>query len=190
MPMTTPDPKDNKTVPVVKVVVAGDGFVGKTSLIRRYSKGMFQESRVMTIGVDFQTLVVEVYGQPVKLSIWDIAGQERFGSFRGGFYKGAQAVALVYDVTDQISMDNLPRWQAEIAKVAPEARFIVVGNKIDLHRAVSREQAEGWAKSKNFPYIETSALTEAGVKEFFNTLGRLAYSRPLQGPVSGFKRPQ
>ena len=189
MPATPLDSKNAKPMPVVKVVVAGDGFVGKTSLIRRYTQGKFQESRVMTIGVDFQTLVVEVYGQPIKLSIWDIAGQERFGSFRGGFYKGAQAVALVYDVTDQISMDNLPRWQAEIVKVAPEARFLVVGNKIDLHRAVTREQAEGWAKSKHFPYIETSALNEAGVKEFFHTLGRLAYSRPLQGPVPGLSRP-
>jgi small GTP-binding protein len=185
MPPTTPDPHAPKRIPTVKVIFAGDGFVGKTSLIRRSSKGMFLESRVMTIGVDFQTLTVEVYGQPVKLSIWDIAGQERFGSFRGGFYGGAQAVALVYDVTDQISIDNLPRWHAEIIKVVPETRFVVVGNKIDLHRTVSREQAEGWAKSKNYPYIETSARTEVGVKEFFNLLGRLAYSRPLQGPLPG-----
>lgn len=171
------DSKETKPIPIVKVVVAGDGFVGKTSLIRRYSQGMFQASRVMTIGVDFQTVIVEVRGQSVKLSIWDIAGQERFGAFRGSFYRGARAVALVYDVTDQISMVNLTRWQAEIVKVAPEAHFVVVGNKIDLHRAVQREQAESWATSKGFPYIETSAVTEAGVKEFFDTLGQLAYSR-------------
>jgi small GTP-binding protein len=189
MPTPAPDPKDTKAIATVKVVVAGDGFVGKTSLIRRSSEGMFSESRVMTIGVDFHTLIVEVYGQPIKLSIWDIAGQERFGSFRGGFYRGAQAVALVYDVTDQISMDNLPRWHDEIIKVVPTAHFIVVGNKIDLRRSVAREQAEGWATSKNYPYIETSALNAAGVKEFFNTLGRLAYSRPLQGPLPGVKRP-
>ena len=189
MPTTTPDPKDSKSMTTVKVVVAGDGFVGKTSLIRRSSEGMFTESRVMTIGVDFHTLIVEVYGQPIKLSIWDIAGQERFGSFRGGFYRGAQAVALVYDVTDQISLDNLPRWHDEIIKVTPEARFVVVGNKLDLHRAVAREQAEGWAQSQHYPYLETSALNEMGVKEFFDTLGRLAYSRPLQGPLPGLKRP-
>lgn len=177
IPATPRDPQETKSIPIVKVVVAGDGSVGKTSLIRRYSEGMFIASRVMTIGVDFQTAIVEVKGRKIKLSIWDIAGQERFGSFRGSFYRGARAVALVYDVTDRLSWDNLPRWQAEIAKVAPAARYVVVGNKIDLYRAIPREEAETWANHQGFPYIETSALTEVGVKEFFSTMGQLAYVR-------------
>ena len=172
------DPQEPKPIPTVKVVVAGDGFVGKTTLVRRYSEGKFNESRVMTIGADFHIAHVQLNsGQKIKLSVWDIAGQDRFGSFRGGFYRGAQAVALVYDVTDQISLDNLPRWQAEIVKVAPAARFVVVANKIDLHRAVPREQAESWAASQGFPYIETSASSAVGVKEFFHILGELAYNR-------------
>ena len=69
---------DSQSIPIVKVVVAGDGRVGKTSLIRRHSAGMFQASRVMTIGVDFQTIVVKLDNRSVKLSIWDIAGQDRF----------------------------------------------------------------------------------------------------------------
>lgn len=177
IPATPRGPQETKSIPIVKVVVAGDGAVGKTSLIRRFSEGMFIASRVMTIGVDFQTASVEVSGQKIKLSIWDIAGQDRFGSFRGSFYRGARAVALVYDVTDRLSWDNLPRWQAEIAKVAPAARYVVVGNKIDLDRSIPREEAEQFASNQGFPYIETSALTEAGVKEFFNTLGRLATIR-------------
>jgi small GTP-binding protein len=166
--------EDKRTIPIVKVVVAGDGQVGKTSLIRRYCSGMFQESRVMTIGVDFQTTIVETGGRSVKLSIWDIAGQERFGSFRGTFYRGAQAVALVYDVTDPISYDNIPLWQAEISRVVPQAGFVTIGNKIDLPRQVRRDRAERWSRSKGFPYLETSALTSEGVEEFFETLGRLA----------------
>ena len=169
--------EDRQAIPIVKVVVAGDGQVGKTSLIRRYCEGMFRESRVMTIGVDFQTAVAEVEGRPVKLSIWDIAGQERFGSFRGTFYRGAQAVALVYDVTDRISFDNLSLWQIEINRVAPQARFVAIGNKIDLPREVPRAEAESWARSKGFPYIETSALTAEGVDGFFETLARLAIKR-------------
>ena len=70
------------TVPVLKVVIAGDGNVGKTSLIRRYCEGKFEQSRVATIGVDFQTKLVELTGGPVKLSIWDMAGQERFQVMR------------------------------------------------------------------------------------------------------------
>ena len=164
-------------IPIVKVVVAGDGGVGKTSLIRRYSTGMFQESRVMTIGVDFQTQIVSVDGRTIKLSIWDIAGQDRFGAFRDSFYRGAQAVALVSDVTDILSFENLANWQREIARVVPKAQFCVIGNKIDLHRAIPRERAESWAAGFGFPYLETSAKSGAGVDEFFTTLARLALPR-------------
>ncbi len=166
--------QDTQVFPIAKVVVAGDGGAGKTSLIRRYCAGMFEESRVMTIGVDFQVKIVEVNGRAIKLSIWDIAGQDRFGSFRDTFYRGAQAVALVYDVTDVLSMNNLINWQREIVKVAPRAGFCVVGNKIDLHRVVPRSAAEEWAGALGFPYLETSAKTADGVDGFFLTLARLA----------------
>ena len=63
-----------------------------------------------------------------------------------------------------------------------------IGNKIDLRRLAPHEQVDVWAKSKNFPYLATSPLSEVGAKEFFSTLGRLAYSRPLQGRVAGLKR--
>jgi Ras-related protein Rab-1A len=165
-----------KNVPIVKVVVAGDGSVGKTSLIRRYCTGMFQESRVMTIGVDFQIQTVTVDGKTVKLSIWDIAGQERFGAFRDTFYRGARAVALVYDVTDLLSFENLAGWQRATARVAPRAGFCVVGNKIDLHRVVPPDRAAGWAKALDYPYLETSAKTAEGVDELFTTLARLTLS--------------
>lgn len=165
--------QDTRTFPVAKVVVAGDGGVGKTSLIRQYCTGMFQDSRVMTIGVDFQVQNVAVDGRTIKLSIWDIAGQERFGSFRAAFYRGAQAVGLVYDVTDILSFENLANWQREIAQVAPKAPLCVVGNKIDRIRVVPRERAEGWAGQLGSSYIETSALSGEGVDELFTTLARL-----------------
>jgi small GTP-binding protein len=166
--------QDTNVFPLAKVVVAGDGGAGKTSLIRRYCTGMFEESRVMTIGVDFQVKIVDVDDRPIKLSIWDIAGQDRFGSFRDVFYRGAQAVALVYDVTDILSLNNLANWHREIVKVAPRAGFCVVGNKLDLHRVIPRHTAEKWARSLKLPYVETSAKTAEGVDEFFTTLARLA----------------
>lgn len=163
--------------PIVKVVIAGDAAVGKTSLIRRYCTGMFRESRVATIGVDFQIKIVELDGKAIKLSIWDIAGQERFGAFRDSFYRGARAVALVYDVSVPATLETLPRWQAEVSRVCPSAKFVVVGNKLDLGYRVSREQVEEWASSMGYPYLETSALTAQGVEGFFLTLARLATTR-------------
>lgn len=163
-------------LPTLKVVVAGDGNVGKTSLIRRWSEGRFESSRVMTIGVDFQTKVVELPDGAVKLSIWDVAGQERFGSMRPGFYRGSRAVALVYDVGNRETFVNLGRWQDEIRKTAPAAKFLVVGNKIDLPRAVPVEHGQQLAAALKAPFVETSAATGDGVPAMFEALARLARS--------------
>jgi Ras-related protein Rab-8A len=169
------DPSQSTIIfPIAKVVIAGDEGVGKTSLIRRYCTGTFEEPRIITTGVDFQIKIVEVNGNSIKLSIWDIAGQERFGAFRDTFYRGAKVVALVYDLMNPATLDDLPRWHSGVAQVCPKARFVVVGNKLDLGRRVMREQVEEWARSISLPYMETSALTNEGVDSLFQALAELA----------------
>ncbi|MEW6233252.1 MAG: Rab family GTPase [Chloroflexota bacterium] len=153
-----------------KVTIAGDGNVGKTSLVRRYCTGMFQASRVLTIGVDFQTKMVDLGDERVKLTIWDVAGQDRFSVMRGSFYRGSSAVALVYDITVRESLDNLSKWVAEIRASLPQVPFIVVGNKIDLERMVDPAQAQTFAAAIGAPYTETSCLTGEGVEEMFRSL--------------------
>ena len=160
--------------PTFKVVVAGNGNVGKTSLIRRWCEGKFETSRVMTIGVDFQTKMVSLPEGAVKLSIWDMAGQERFQSARAGFYRGSRAVALVYDLTDSSSLADLKRWAIEIHKAVGWQRYVVVGNKTDLVRATPLAAAQQLAADLRAPHLETSAATGAGVPELFETLARLA----------------
>ena len=133
------------SVPVLKVVVAGNGNVGKTSLIRRFCEGKFEEARVATIGVDFQTQTVDLSGKTVKLSIWDMAGQDRFQVIRAGFYRGSRASALVYDVTEPDSLESLVRWRDEILDVVDDQPFVVVGNKIDLECTQQPEHAQQFA---------------------------------------------
>jgi small GTP-binding protein len=161
-------------IPVLKVVIAGDGNVGKTSLVRRYCEGKFEASRVATIGVDFQTQVVDLPTGSVKLSIWDMAGQERFRVVRSGFYRGSLVTALVYDVTENASLHNLNDWLQEISQANPNQKFVVVGNKIDLQRAVGPDAALKFADSINAPHIETSALTGEGVSDLFTCMATLA----------------
>ena len=173
-------------IPLLKVVVAGDGAVGKTTLIRRYCEGKFHASRVATIGVDFYTQQVQLpdtvetrsvqagAGKTVKLSIWDMAGQDRFGVVRPGFYRGSRAAALVYDVTSMASLGNLKRWRDEILAALSSQPFVVVGNKVDLERSVSSELGRKAANHLGAPYVETSALTGEGVAELFETLAVLA----------------
>ncbi len=160
--------------PIAKVVIAGDVGVGKTSLIRRYCAGTFEGPRIATSGMDFQIKIVQVNGNSIKLSIWDIAGQEKFGAFRDTFYRGAKVVALVFDLANPTTLDSLPRWHNGVAQICPKARFAVVGNKLDLGRRVMREQVEEWARSMSLPYMETSALTNEGVDSLFQTLAELA----------------
>ena len=161
-------------MPVYKVVVAGDGSVGKTSLIRRYCEGKFEQSRLMTIGVDFQTKLVRLNGTTFKLSIWDVAGQERFGSFRDTFYLGARALALVYDVTVPASFTNLERWRSEIRGIVPDAPMVLLANKVDLHAQVSLAEGQRWARRHRMPFLETSAATGHNVEALFSGLAHLA----------------
>jgi small GTP-binding protein len=161
-------------VPLLKVVVVGDGAVGKTTLIRRYCEGKFHASRVATIGVDFYTQHVALAGGAVKLSIWDMAGQDRFQIVRSGFYRGSLAAALVYDVTSMASLASLKRWYEEVLGAVGGQKLLVVGNKVDLDRAVRPEVGRAAAKHFDAPYIETSALTGQGVGDLFETLATLA----------------
>lgn len=165
------------TVPVLKVIIAGDGNVGKTSLIRRYCEGKFEQSRVATIGVDFQTKLVELPNRTVKLSIWDMAGQDRFQVLRGGFYRGALAAALVYDMTNHESLDHLPHWREEITKVVPDIPFIVVGNKLDLVAEGAEDPGVEYAARVGAPHLNSSALDGTGVAKLFKGLAYLAAPR-------------
>ncbi len=162
------------SVPVLKVVIAGNGNVGKTSLIRQFCEGKFEQTRVATIGVDFQTQTVDLPEKTVKLSIWDMAGQDRFQFIRAGFYRGSRAAALVYDVTEPESFANLTRWRDEILEAVEQQSFVVVGNKIDLERTQQPQQAQEFADALQAPYLETSALDGSGVAQLFETLAKLS----------------
>ena len=150
--------------PIYKVVLVGDGNIGKTSLVRRFCEGKFDESRVLTIGVDFQLKTVKLGEREIRLSIWDVAGQERFRTFRDQFYAGTLAAALVYDATSPATFFNLPRWRDEVLSAVPGLPMVVIGNKTDLGVVVPPAEAEGWAKYEgNMPLLQTSALTGQNV---------------------------
>jgi Ras-related protein Rab-1A len=159
-------------IPLFKISVGGDEAVGKTSLIRRYCEGKFETSRVATIGVDFQTKIVELPSGAVKLSIWDMAGQARFEIVRTAMYRGSRAVALVFDLSNPETLAHLPAWHTEAMTNAKGTKVVVIGNKLDL--APARGGGKPFADSVGAPYIETSAQSGEGVAEMFLTLATLA----------------
>jgi small GTP-binding protein len=159
-------------IPHFKAVVAGDDNVGKTSLVRRYCEGKFDPARTATVGVDFQSKAVPLAAGEVKLTIWDLAGQDRFQVVRAGMYRGSRAVALVFDLTSPATLGHLAAWRAEIQANAPAAKLLIVGNKTDL--AKERGAGREFAASVGGLYVETSALSGEGVAEMFESLAKLA----------------
>jgi small GTP-binding protein len=127
----------------------------------------------MTIGVDFQVKEMMIVDQPVKLSIWDVAGQDRFQFVRENFYRGSQAAALVYDCTSPESFDHLTRWVEEIRAFAPRVPFILVANKQDLSESPAI-QPDAFAASISATLFKTSALSGEQVQQMFVSLAELA----------------
>jgi small GTP-binding protein len=117
-----------------KVVVIGDSGVGKSCLLIRFAEDKFSEEHVSTIGVDFTNRTVEVGGDMVKLQLWDTAGQERFRTVTSTYYRGAQGIVVVFDVTERRSFETVRAWVDDVDKWASGGTVkILVGNKTDLH---------------------------------------------------------
>ena len=114
----------------LKVLVVGEAGVGKSSLMLSFTEEKFRPDILPTVGLDFRVKVVEQAGYSVKLSIWDTAGQERFKNISSAYYRGAQGVVLVFDITDRRTFTNLDIWLAELEKHGGEKMVkVVVGYK-------------------------------------------------------------
>ena len=168
---------EEKKVLVLKILVAGEGNSGKTSLIRRYCIGDFDKYRAHTIGLDFYSKELQLKAGTIKLSIWDLGGQPQFKTIRTEFYRGSRVTALVFDLSNYDSLRALPMWYKEIKHALPNQPFLVIGNKNDLRRKVDTEVPKRFAETINAPYLETSAKDDYQVGKMFNYLARLAISQ-------------
>ncbi|CAF0799771.1 unnamed protein product [Brachionus calyciflorus] len=156
-----------------KVVLIGEAGVGKTCLVRRFCQGVFPIGQAATIGVDFLIKNLEINGDKIKLQIWDTAGQERFRTITQSYYRSANAIIIVYDVSNQPSFDRLPEWLRELKQhINEKVVVILVGNKCDLTegREIPYHIGESFAQRHNMKFIETSAKESANVEQIFQEL--------------------
>ncbi|MBD3341842.1 MAG: GTP-binding protein [Candidatus Lokiarchaeota archaeon] len=153
-----------------KIVIAGDGAVGKTTICKRVSGNLKEEeAQLMTCGIDFHNLEI-LNGQPVEAQLWDLGGQEQFRPFQKSFFDGAHIVIFVYSVEWFHSFINLEDW-INLAKRYNPHLIYLLGNKIDCEdRAISREEATTFAEEHYMKYFEVSALDGSGFEEFKNEL--------------------
>jgi small GTP-binding protein len=151
-----------------KVVVLGDGGVGKTTLILRYTEKRFRENYIPTIGVQWTVKEIDQDENHIKLLLWDLAGQAHFKSVRRSFYEGSNAAIIVFDVTDLESLNHVENWLQELQTNCRGIPCFLLGNKIDLveSRKVTRDMVKGF----KMPYFETSAKTGENVLELFNSV--------------------
>ncbi|TPX34900.1 hypothetical protein SmJEL517_g02566 [Synchytrium microbalum] len=158
-----------------KLLLIGDSGTGKSSLLLRFTDDTWlQPDEVSaTIGVDFKVKMMEVDGKRYKLTIWDTAGQERFRTLTSSYYRGAQGVILVYDVSNRSTFDHLQLWFTELDTYSSSRDVVkmIVGNKSDKDtagsREVSRKEGEAFAKRMGTLFVESSAKTKTGVREAF-----------------------
>ena len=160
---------------VNKVLLLGDSSVGKTCFLLRYCDRTFQEAHLSTIGLDYRLKTMTLKNNKnIKLQIWDTAGQDRFRALTKNYYKGANGIILIYDISTTQTFENVKVWINQIKEEA-NANVIIylVGNKIDLpkdKRTVSEEEGQKLADEYKFLFKEASAKEGTNVNEIFQEL--------------------
>ncbi|XP_063060892.1 ras-related protein Rab-34a isoform X2 [Engraulis encrasicolus] len=179
---------------ISKVIVVGDLAVGKTCLINRFCKDTFDKNYKATIGVDFEMERFEVLGVPFSLQLWDTAGQERFKCIASTYYRGAQAIIIVFDLTDVSSLSHARQWLEDAMKENDPSSVLLflVGTKKDLSNQTQpiqtnlrrkspaqysqiEEDAIRLSEELKAEYWAVSALSGEGVREFFFRVASLTF---------------
>ncbi|KAJ4978205.1 hypothetical protein NE237_008985 [Protea cynaroides] len=153
-----------------KLVLLGDGRVGKTSLVLRYVTNSFSEKQEATAQASYLTKRLVIEGVPITLAIWDTAGQERFHALGPIYYRDADAALLVYDITDDDTFIRVKNWVKELQQMAPKNIIMAIAaNKSDLVRSkkFDVQEADSYAASIGAKLFVTSAKLGSGIDEVF-----------------------
>jgi len=175
-----------------KLVLIGDSSVGKSCLLLRFADNSFTESYISTIGVDFRFRTLKIGEKTVKLQIWDTAGQERFRTITSAYYRGADGIIMVYDVTRNDSFEHVQDWLNEVNRYANQGlcKKLLIGNKCDRNdRVVSPEDGQECAAKLGVPFFETSAKAGTNVEDAFLTMAQHLIEAKMQESKSSKSSP-
>lgn len=165
----------SRASPSFKLVLLGDGRVGKTSMTLRFVNNVFSDKQMATIQASYLTKRVTVDNQMVTLAVWDTAGQERFHALGPIYYRDADAALLVYDIMDTDSFNRVKSWVKELRKMANKNIVMAIaGNKSDMDRLrkVDLKDSESYAESIGARHFLTSAKMNTGIEEAFLDIAR------------------
>lgn len=161
----------------IKVTVIGDGSVGKTSLIQKFTQGIFKTDYIKTIGAQLTNYETEIDGYRIELIFWDIAGQDEFHFLRPTFYRNSKAAIIVYSLEEndlgERSFKHITKWCGDVKQFCGEIPVVLFANKVDLvnEKSVDREKIQNMVKELNLlDYYLTSAKTGQGLDQAYNAL--------------------
>ncbi len=149
---------NQENVTELKLVLVGDGGVGKTTFVKRHKTGEFEKKYIATIGVEVHPMEFTTNRGKVKFNVWDTAGQEKLGGLRDGYYIDAHCAIIMFDVTSRITYKNVPIWYKDIVRICGEnIPIVLVGNKVDdKNRKVKAKQIL-FARKHGIQYFDISA---------------------------------
>ncbi|MFX0046700.1 MAG: Rab family GTPase [Candidatus Hermodarchaeota archaeon] len=160
-----------------KITVIGDGRVGKTSLIKKFTQGAFETDYVETIGAQFSKYDKDIDGDNIRLLFWDIAGQRDFDFLRPSFYRESNAAIIVYSLEEnelgRSSFEHISNWDEDLKRFCGDIPILLFANKVDLidENNLKHSEIQQAINEHNFlGYYITSAKTGQGVYQAFNTI--------------------
>jgi GTP-binding nuclear protein Ran len=161
-----------------KLILVGDGGVGKTTFVKRHQTGEFEKKYIPTLGVQVSTLVFPTSSGDWTVKVWDTAGQERFGGLREGYFLGADCAIIMFDVTAPTTYQNVAAWHRDLIRVCPNIPMVLVGNKIDIRERRVASKRVTFHKKNNMRYFEVSAWTNYHFEMPFLSLARSLTNDP------------
>ena len=169
---------------IFKISVVGDGRVGKTSLIKKFTQSSFEKEYIKTIGAQLSAYVEEIDGERIKLLFWDIAGQDTFHFLRPNFSKNSRAAIIVYSLEEnnfgKESFEHILPWYDDIMKYCGDIPIIIIANKADLVDETKLDNSkiqEFVNENKVYDFYLTSAKTGQGINEAFDTVIDILYNK-------------
>jgi len=179
---------------VIKIIVVGNGAVGKTSMINRFCRGGFGEKYKKTLGVDFvekRDHTVQSIGETLTMHVWDTAGQEEYDAVTSQYYRGADGCILAFSTTDEKSFNAVKKWKAKVEDHCPGVPMVIVQNKIDLlaSATVTQDEAEGLAAELKLKLFRASVKDNTNINEVFDAVAegwhKKKKTQPAVAPDSG-----
>ena len=165
----------------IRLILVGDGGVGKTTFVKRHITGEFEKRYVATLGVEVHPLKFFTNLGAIQFNVWDTAGQEKFGGLRDGYYIQGQCAIIMFDVTSRITYRSVPNWHRDLTRVCENIPIVLCGNKVEVRDRKVKAKQISFHRKKNLQYFEISAKVNYNFEKPFIWIARkLAGNNDLQ----------